>query len=152
VKKGDRVRFVGGAGHPLRGPARGAGAVALAFGGVLAGEHPLVDWVEETEDGAAARSFKWIFQADSLVVLPGVTPLAVDDAARLFNDPAWCAANPAHPLAIMRRFFDQLEVMHARGKTWQPCIKVSKGDAFVLLGPEMPDEERRECLERLAES
>lgn len=155
VNRGDRVRILEGDGPPFSGRARGVPAAALISGASLGnGTKPLIDWVEEI-DGNPVRKHKWIFDADHLLHFQPdfeAESITVGLFADRFDSDQWCEEHPHHPIAIMRRFFDQLLIMEAKRKDWKPGIVVRNGNCYVYLPPGMSEEDRNIELEKLSQS
>ena len=152
MRTGQKIIFVRGQEPPLRSRDTALVAAALVSGAKFAGDKPLLDTIEEI-DGEPKRAVTWSLDgAGELAFRPSFPAETIDFAEfrRRFEDDAWCAANPDHPIAYLRALADTLADLHSQLRGRKPALLIRKGKRFAVIPQDADPERKREILELLA--
>ena len=153
LKENARIAFVRDEGtSPVASPNTRLVAAAITAGTEFAGDHPLVDTVEELPHGGVKRQTTWIMDADSkLTFSPNFKEetISFPEFRQRYEDIEWCNANPDHPIAYLRLFSDNYSRLLERVKTLKPMALIRRGNSKALIPFGTPRAKVEEILSRL---
>ena len=151
MRTGQKIVFVRGSEPPLKSRDTALVAAALVSGARLLGDKPFLDTIEEV-DGEPRRTTTWsVDGGGELVFRPGFPEERIDFAEfrRRFEDEAWCAANPDHPIAYLRAFADAHAELRDQLRGRKPAFLLRKGKRFAVIPQDADPERKQEILDML---
>lgn len=119
MHQGQSLKFVRGTGAPIKAPQLGVVVAAIISGLKTAGAECLLHCIKE-KDGEPVEDFVWSFDGDGTCTFEPSFPretIDVNELERRFLSDEWCRANPHHPIAFMRCFFDHRNQLVAQIKS-----------------------------------
>lgn len=159
MHQGQSVSTIAGEGPPIKAPQFGAVIAALVSGVEFSSADCLIDMLVE-RDGAAREEFFFTFNADTQATFePSFAreTIGVKEIERRFLSAEWVKANPHHPIAYMRAFFDERNKRVAEIKN-RPRFEVveerntSGGTSRCFIPENATPEERAAILEDFRQS
>jgi hypothetical protein len=111
-----------------RGALRGFVMAAAVLGVRLAPVNDCIEYRRVGSDGKPVRSVSWFLEQSD--------PKRVYRTAELYRwwrDPAWLAANPTHPLALLREYWQALQDAEAREKSALILAAITRGNRHLHL-------------------
>lgn len=158
MHQGQTLKFVRGDGPPIKAPQFGAVVAALVSGCRFASPDCLLDQLKE-KDGEIAESFVFSFDGESTATFePAFAKETIDvkEIERRFLSDEWCRANPHHPIAFMRCFYDERNrrVAEIKDRPRHEVIEVVNGrkTSRCFIPENATPEERAEILKEFNES
>lgn len=158
MHQGQTLKFVRGAGAPIKAPQLGVVVAALISGIKTSGPDCLLDMLVE-KDGEVKEEFVWSFDGDSVCTFePGFARETIDvkEIERRFLSEEWCKANPHHPIAYMRCFFDQRNelVAQIKNRPRHEVVEVVNGGktSRCFIPENATTQERAALLEEFCQS
>lgn len=150
---------VRGDGAPIKAPEFGAVIAVLVSGCQFSSENPLLDMLFE-RDGQPKESFVFSFDGDKLATFDPKFPretISVKEIERRFLSDDWVNANPHHPIAYMRHFYEERnrrvgEIKNRPRMEVVEAINSTGGKSLCFIPENATPEERAEELRKFQES
>lgn len=121
-------------------------AMACAVLGVQL--RPVNDFVEKRRmvNGKEVRHVSWYLEQAS----PDKTQ-KTNELLGWWKDPEWLAANPTHPLALLKEYWQALKDAKAHEEQTVPIAVVTRGKRHVELPYDIDPERKKQLLQMLNE-
>lgn len=123
---------------------------AFAMAAACLGVHlrPTNDFVEKRrlQNGKEVRSCEWYLeQADPAKIH------RTNELRKWWDDPAWVAAHPEHPLAVLREYWNALQDAAAHEQKTVPLAVVKKGNKYAFIPLDCEPDRKKKLLQMLNE-
>jgi hypothetical protein len=135
--------------HPLKSANTHLVAAACTSGAELSPDGYL-DTLEQGPDGRPHRTVVWVMQ-DKEISFGSfeAETISTQEFLRRWNDAAWCAANPDHPIVFMRYYQKTLEKLRDAIRDQTPTIKVTRGGRAAYIPASATEDQRAKLLAKL---
>jgi hypothetical protein len=150
MKIGQSIEFLRDQEPPLKSTNTRVIAAALSCGCKPA-EKAYSDTVEDTPEGPK-RVVTWIMDGDEKAVFEPIEKreeLSFSEVRARFTDRQWCIANPNHPIAYIRAYYDNLNSLLDFVRQQKPMVLIRRGNKTAVIPADCSDERRQKILSQL---
>jgi hypothetical protein len=135
--------------HPLKSANTHLVAAACTSGAELSPDGYL-DTIEQGAEGKPRRTVVWVMQSKEISFGSfEAEKISTQEFLRRWNDKAWCAANPDHPIVFMRYYQQTLAKLRDAIRDQTPTIKVTRGGRAAYIPASATEEQRAKLLAKL---